>query len=165
MAQLVKNPSAMQETWVRFLDSEDSPRGGHSNSLQYACLENSHGQRSLAGYSPWDCQESDTTERLSLTHTHTHTQVMVMILVTGDDDSFTERAYTAGGTRVRLGMGTGGRGAGTPCAAGPPEAPAVAASGMGICNSLALIFKLLEFCSSAPPNLGEVRHMESREQC
>ena len=24
----------------------------------------SHGQRSLAGYSPWDCKESDTTELL-----------------------------------------------------------------------------------------------------
>ena len=36
---------------------------GHGNPLQYSCLENpSHGQRSLAGYSPWDCKESDTTE-------------------------------------------------------------------------------------------------------
>ena len=26
----------------------------------------SHGQRSLVGYSPWDCKESDTTERLHL---------------------------------------------------------------------------------------------------
>ena len=26
----------------------------------------SHGQRSLAGYSPWDHRESDTTERLTL---------------------------------------------------------------------------------------------------
>ena len=26
-----------------------------------------HGQRSLAGYSPWGCRESDTTEQLSLT--------------------------------------------------------------------------------------------------
>ena len=26
-----------------------------------------HGQRSLAGYSPWDCKELDTNERLSLT--------------------------------------------------------------------------------------------------
>ena len=26
----------------------------------------SHGQRSLAGYSPWGCRESDTTERLTL---------------------------------------------------------------------------------------------------
>ena len=25
------------------------------------------GQRSLVGYSPWDCTESDTTERLHLT--------------------------------------------------------------------------------------------------
>ena len=24
-----------------------------------------HGQRSLGGYSPWDCKESDTTEQLS----------------------------------------------------------------------------------------------------
>ena len=27
--------------------------------------EKSHGQRSQASYSPWDCKESDTTERLS----------------------------------------------------------------------------------------------------
>ena len=27
--------------------------------------EESHGQRSLVGYSPWDCKESDTTEQLS----------------------------------------------------------------------------------------------------
>ena len=26
-----------------------------------------HGQRSLVGYSPWDCKESDTAERLTLT--------------------------------------------------------------------------------------------------
>ena len=32
-----------------------------------------HGQRNLAGYSPWGHKESDTTEGLSHTHTHTHT--------------------------------------------------------------------------------------------
>ena len=35
----------------------------------------SHGQRSLAGYSPKDCKELDMTEWLSVrvrTHTHTH---------------------------------------------------------------------------------------------
>ena len=32
-----------------------------------------HGQRSLAGYSPWGHKESDTTEGLTHTHTHTHT--------------------------------------------------------------------------------------------
>ena len=29
----------------------------------------SHGQRSLAGYSPWGHKESDTTEQLSTAHT------------------------------------------------------------------------------------------------
>ena len=39
-----------------------SLEGGHGNPLQYSCLENPHGQRSLAGYSPWGHKESDTTE-------------------------------------------------------------------------------------------------------
>ena len=39
-----------------------SPGGGHGNPLQYSCLENPHGQMSLAGYSPWGHKESDTTE-------------------------------------------------------------------------------------------------------
>ena len=39
-----------------------SPGGGHGNPLQYSCLENLHRQRSLAGYSPQDLKESDTTE-------------------------------------------------------------------------------------------------------
>ena len=42
--------------------------GGHGNPLQYACLENPHGQRSLAGYRPWGNKESDTTECLSTQH-------------------------------------------------------------------------------------------------
>ena len=29
-----------------------SPGGEHGNPLQYSCLENSYGQRSLVGYSP-----------------------------------------------------------------------------------------------------------------
>ena len=39
-----------------------SPGGGHGNPLQYSCLENPHGQRSLAGYCPWGHKESDMTE-------------------------------------------------------------------------------------------------------
>ena len=35
---------------------------GHGNPLQYSCLENPHGQRSLAGYSARGHKESDTTE-------------------------------------------------------------------------------------------------------
>ena len=36
--------------------------GGHGNPLQYSCLENPHGQRSLLGYRPWGCKELDMTE-------------------------------------------------------------------------------------------------------
>ena len=39
-----------------------SPAGGRDNPLQYSCMENSQGQRSLAGYSPKGCKELDTTE-------------------------------------------------------------------------------------------------------
>ena len=31
-------------------------------------MENPHGQKSLAGYSPWGCKESDRTEQLSTAH-------------------------------------------------------------------------------------------------
>ena len=39
--------------------------GGNDNPLQYSCLKDPHGQRSLAGYSPQGRKESDTTEWLS----------------------------------------------------------------------------------------------------
>ena len=39
--------------------------GGHGNPPQYSWLENPHGQRSLAGPSPWGRKEPDITERLS----------------------------------------------------------------------------------------------------
>ena len=38
----------------------------HGNPLQYSCLEKSHRQRSLVGYSLWGGKELDTTERLSM---------------------------------------------------------------------------------------------------
>ena len=47
-----------------------SPGGRHSNPHQNSCLENPHGQRSLLGYSPRGCKESDMTEQLS-TYTRT----------------------------------------------------------------------------------------------
>ena len=40
--------------------------GRHGNPLQYSCLENPHGQRCLAGYSPWGCKELDKTGQLSM---------------------------------------------------------------------------------------------------
>ena len=42
-----------------------SPGGRHGNPIQYSCLENPHGERSLAGCSPWGWKELDTTERWS----------------------------------------------------------------------------------------------------
>ena len=42
-----------------------SPGGSHNNPLQYSCLENPYGQRSLVDYSPWSRKESGTTEWLS----------------------------------------------------------------------------------------------------
>ena len=41
-----------------------SPGGGHGNPLQYSCLENPYGQRSLVGYSPCGGKELDLTELL-----------------------------------------------------------------------------------------------------
>ena len=38
-----------------------SPGEGNGYPLQYSCLENSHGQRSLAGYNSWGCKASDLT--------------------------------------------------------------------------------------------------------
>ena len=55
MAQLVKDPPAMQETWLPSLGWEDPPGEGKGYPLQYSGLENSMGRK-----------ESDTTERLSL---------------------------------------------------------------------------------------------------
>ena len=35
--------------------------GGNGNPFQYSCLGNPHGQKTLAGYSPWGWKESDKT--------------------------------------------------------------------------------------------------------
>ena len=72
IAQTVKNLPGMRETCVRSLGLGRCPGGGHGNPLQYSSLENPHEQRSLAGYSPWDCKELDTTEQLT-THTKENT--------------------------------------------------------------------------------------------
>ena len=53
-----------------------SPEGGHGNPLQYSCLENPHGQRSLASYSPWGHKELDRTKWLS-THSCSNQNSMV----------------------------------------------------------------------------------------
>ena len=57
VAQLVKNPPAMQDNWVRSLGWEDPLEIGKGYPLQYSGLENSHGL-----YSSWGDKELDVTE-------------------------------------------------------------------------------------------------------
>ena len=47
------------------------PGGGHGNPLQYSCPVESHGQRSLARYSPQGCKQLDIPEVTEHTHTLT----------------------------------------------------------------------------------------------
>ena len=61
VAQLVKNPPAKQETWVRSLGWEDPLEKG--KTTHYSILA---WRIPWTVYSPWSCKESDTTERLSL---------------------------------------------------------------------------------------------------
>jgi len=62
---VVKNPrvsAADRKDSGSIPGSGRSPGGGHSNPPQYSCLENPHGQRSLAGCSPQGGKQSNTTE-------------------------------------------------------------------------------------------------------
>ena len=63
----VKNLPAMHKTWVQSLGQEDPLEKGmatHSSVLAWRIPW----QRSLAGYRPRGCKESDPTEWLSLSH-------------------------------------------------------------------------------------------------
>ena len=53
-----------QETQFRSLGQEAPLEEKMGCHFQYSCWEKSHGQRSLAGYSPRHCKESDRTEPL-----------------------------------------------------------------------------------------------------
>ena len=46
---------------------ERSPGEGKGYLLQYSCLEEFHGQRSLMSYNSWGHKVSDTTEQLTFT--------------------------------------------------------------------------------------------------
>ena len=67
---MVKNLPALRETQVHFLGWEDFLKKGmatHSSILAWRIPR----QRSLAGYSPWDCKELDMTEQQFHFHTLT----------------------------------------------------------------------------------------------
>ena len=71
MGNTVKNLLAMQETHVRSLGQEDSLEKGmvtHSSSLAWRLPWT----ESLAGYSPWGCEEPEGTERLNTLSFHSN---------------------------------------------------------------------------------------------
>ena len=84
VAQMEKESACNVKDLGSILGLGKSPGGEHGNPLQYSCLENPHGQRSLAGCSPWDHKESDTTERLTL---HFHSTCYQSTLSLQDVDS------------------------------------------------------------------------------
>ena len=61
VAQTVKNPPTMQETQIQSLGQE-GPRRREWQPTPVFLPGESHRQRSLVSYSPWDGKESDTTE-------------------------------------------------------------------------------------------------------
>ena len=81
MSQTVKNLPTMQEAKVPSLGWENPPGEGNGNPLQYLPGK-SHGQRSMAGYSPWGYKELDMTEQLTHTlgsaHIHTWEEIPQM---------------------------------------------------------------------------------------
>ena len=61
---VIKTLLAMQESQVQSLSGDDSLE--KETAIYSSILPGeSHGQRSLAGYSPWDCKELDMTEQLN----------------------------------------------------------------------------------------------------
>ena len=61
---VVKNLSATAGPMVQSLSQED-PLEKECQPTPVFLPGESHGQRSLEGYSPWGCKESDMTERLT----------------------------------------------------------------------------------------------------
>ena len=65
VAPVVKNPPRNVDDTreVSLIPGSGRSSGvGNGTPLQYSCLKNLHGQRSLVGYSPWGCRGSDMTE-------------------------------------------------------------------------------------------------------
>ena len=62
MAQMVKNPPAMQEIQVQSLGWEDPQRREWQPTPVFFLPGEFHGQRNLVGYTPWGRKDLDMTE-------------------------------------------------------------------------------------------------------
>ena len=76
IALLVKNLLAVQETWVQSLGQED-PLEEEMATTPVFLPGKSRRQKSLAGYSPWDHEESDIIE-----HTRRRKELMLTLIET-----------------------------------------------------------------------------------
>ena len=77
---VVKNAGDTRDT-VSIVGLGRLPGERHDHPLQYSCLENPHGQRSLARYSPWGHRESDTTAGTAQTTATCIVDLALMVLV------------------------------------------------------------------------------------
>ena len=83
VAQLVKNPPAMWETWVQSLDWEDSPGEEKGYPLQYYGLENFIDCIVYGATKSLGSQRSDMTERLSPSHTQVSKHISLICQLKG----------------------------------------------------------------------------------
>ena len=65
----------VREMRIPSLGWEDPPGEGNGSTTPVVSSGKRHGQRSLAGYSPWGHKELNTTEQVS-TRTHPHTRCL-----------------------------------------------------------------------------------------
>ena len=96
---VVKNPPA--DAAVSILGCEDpleEEMATHSSMLAW---EKSHGQRSLAGYSPWSHKESGMTEGWSM-HTQGNYQSLCLKSTCSDMGRNTDNTYRLRGQRRKL---------------------------------------------------------------
>ena len=82
---MVKNPPANAGNMGSTLGSGRSPGEGNGYSTPGFFPGESHGQKSLVGYSPRSHKELDTTEQL----THTHISIFRLLIPQGNDSKNT----------------------------------------------------------------------------
>ena len=73
----INNPPVMQEaqgTWVLFPGSGRSPRGGHSNPLQYSCQENP------VDRGAWRATTVHGVAKTPCEHTHTEFVIVILLI-------------------------------------------------------------------------------------
>ena len=72
VALLVKNPPAVQETWVQSLSWEDPLEKGTATHSSILAWKIPVDRGAWEGSSPWGRRDLDTSERLSTQHIHLH---------------------------------------------------------------------------------------------